>query len=102
MLLAIRWWEAMAGSQHPQVTRTLRKLGGYHGRVEAFVAWGWRQLPPRTLIESVEHLHEEGLMGRLDATKIEESILAIVEQPGSWKPRTDQGEKKPLTQRVSP
>jgi hypothetical protein len=45
--LALRWWAAMAETAHPQVMRVHRKLSGYHGRVEAFVTWGWRQLPPK-------------------------------------------------------
>jgi hypothetical protein len=74
----------MNESQDTDVQWLRRRIDGYHGTVAAFVAWGWRELPPRVFIETVEVLYREELLERKDASAIQEHIVRLVAHEGSW------------------
>jgi hypothetical protein len=74
----------MRGSRNPEVERVRRLFDNYAGRAEAFLAWAWRQLPPQTLIATVEHLSGEGGLERCIVIEIERRILAVVSPNGRW------------------
>jgi hypothetical protein len=85
-LLALEWWAGMVQSADPEVQRVLGLFNNYTGRTEMFIAWSWRMLPPKTLIDIVERLYKEQRLSRSGANKIQEGILALVAEAGSWKP----------------
>jgi hypothetical protein len=86
--LALKWWGAMAEAEarHPHVQRVHRLIDDYRGTVQDFVAWGWRQLPPRALVEVLETLCTEALLTRQEANAIENALLPLMGADGFWKP----------------
>jgi hypothetical protein len=82
--LGLVWWWAMRKSNNVQVEHVRKLFDDFAGRAEAFIVTTWRQLPPQTLIASVEHLCAEGLLERCIVIEIEKRILAVVGPNGRW------------------
>jgi hypothetical protein len=83
-----RFWTALSASPWENCAAMVR-LFQLRSEIHPASIDGWRvvicqQLPPKRLIDALEALVQQALLPRLEATSIEERILARCDQHGQW------------------